>query len=97
MTVHYEVEGPVAVVTIDRPEVRNAVDRPTADALADAFDALRRRRRARGRGAHRRAAARSAPAPTSRPCGAERRADQPRLARRRRADGPDPHAARPSR
>ena len=25
------------VVTIDRPEVRNAVDRPTAAALADAF------------------------------------------------------------
>ena len=25
------------VVTIDRPEVRNAVDRPTADALAEAF------------------------------------------------------------
>ena len=55
MTVHYEIEGPVAVVTIDRPEARNAVDRPTAEALVDAFDALRRRRRARGRGAHRRA------------------------------------------
>jgi enoyl-CoA hydratase len=27
----------VAVVTIDRPEVRNAVDRPTATALAEAF------------------------------------------------------------
>ena len=37
MTVHYEVEGPVAIVTIDRPEVRNAVDRPTAEALLDAF------------------------------------------------------------
>jgi len=37
MTVHYEVEGPVAVVTIDRPDARNAVDRPTADALVDAF------------------------------------------------------------
>jgi enoyl-CoA hydratase len=37
MTVHYEADGPVVVVTIDRPEVRNAVDRPTADALADAF------------------------------------------------------------
>lgn len=36
-TVRYEVEGPVAIVTIDRPEVRNAVDRPTADALASAF------------------------------------------------------------
>ena len=31
------VEGPVIVVTIDRPEVRNAVDGPTATALADAF------------------------------------------------------------
>ena len=29
--------GPVLVVTIDRPEVRNAVDRPAADALAEAF------------------------------------------------------------
>jgi enoyl-CoA hydratase len=37
MTVRYETDGPVAVVTIDRPEVRNAVDRPTAAALADAF------------------------------------------------------------
>lgn len=35
--VNFEVEGPVAIVTIDRPEVRNAVDRPTADALAEAF------------------------------------------------------------
>src|SRR3954470_433526 len=37
MSVHYEVDGPVAVVTIDRPEVANAVDRPTADELAGAF------------------------------------------------------------
>lgn len=37
MSVHYEVVGRVAVVTIDRPEVRNAVDVPTARALADAF------------------------------------------------------------
>jgi enoyl-CoA hydratase len=37
MTVHYDVEGPVAVVTIDRPEVRNAVDGPTARALREAF------------------------------------------------------------
>ncbi len=37
MPVHYEAEGPVAIVTIDRPEVRNAVDRPTAADLADAF------------------------------------------------------------
>lgn len=32
-----EVEGPVFVVTIDRPAVRNAVDGPTARQLADAF------------------------------------------------------------
>ncbi len=37
MTVHSEVIDRVLVVTIDRPEVRNAVDRPTADALAAAF------------------------------------------------------------
>jgi enoyl-CoA hydratase len=37
MSVHTRVDGPIAVVTLDRPEVRNAVDRPTAEALADAF------------------------------------------------------------
>jgi enoyl-CoA hydratase len=36
-TVRTTTDGPVRIVTIDRPEVRNAVDRPTADALADAF------------------------------------------------------------
>ncbi len=36
-TVHYDADGPVALVTIDRPEVANAIDRPTAQALADAF------------------------------------------------------------
>ena len=36
-TIKTETHGPVLVVTIDRPEVRNAVDRPTADALATAF------------------------------------------------------------
>ncbi len=35
--VRLESHGPVAVVTIDRPEVRNAVDGPTATALADVF------------------------------------------------------------
>lgn len=29
--------GPVTTVELDRPEVRNAVDGPTARALADAF------------------------------------------------------------
>ncbi|MEO8835854.1 MAG: crotonase/enoyl-CoA hydratase family protein [Caldimonas sp.] len=36
-TCRIENHGPVRVVTIDRPEVRNAVDGPTARALADAF------------------------------------------------------------
>ena len=36
-TVRTESRGPVALVSLDRPEVRNAVDRPTAEALADAF------------------------------------------------------------
>jgi enoyl-CoA hydratase len=40
MTVHTEARGPVWIVTIDRPGVRNAVDRPTADALAEAFREL---------------------------------------------------------
>lgn len=35
--VRYEAHGEVVVVTIDRPEVRNAVDGPTAARLADAF------------------------------------------------------------
>jgi enoyl-CoA hydratase len=39
-TVRVEREGPVTVVTIDRPERRNAVDAPTATALADAFRAF---------------------------------------------------------
>jgi enoyl-CoA hydratase/carnithine racemase len=37
MTVHYEVEAPIALITIDRPEVANAIDRPTAAALVEAF------------------------------------------------------------
>ena len=37
MAVHEEVDGPVVVITIDRPEVRNAVDGPTATELAAAF------------------------------------------------------------
>jgi enoyl-CoA hydratase len=36
-TVRYDCDGPVAVVTIDRPHVRNAVDGSTAAALAQAF------------------------------------------------------------
>ncbi len=37
MTVRYEQDGPVVVVTIDRPERRNAVDRATAAALGAAW------------------------------------------------------------
>ncbi|HNM77590.1 MAG TPA: crotonase/enoyl-CoA hydratase family protein [Tepidiformaceae bacterium] len=37
MTVSFETEGPIAIVTINRPDVRNAVDRATAAALAEAF------------------------------------------------------------
>src|SRR5438270_6659142 len=37
MSVRFDVDGPVALVTIDRPAVRNAVDGPTARAMADAF------------------------------------------------------------
>ena len=40
MTVRVERDGPVTTVVIDRPEVRNAVDRPTADALSEAFRAF---------------------------------------------------------
>lgn len=35
--VHMETVGPTFVVTIERPEVRNAIDAPTAAALARAF------------------------------------------------------------
>jgi enoyl-CoA hydratase len=36
-TIQYDVDGPIAVVTIQRPQRRNAVDRATAEALAAAF------------------------------------------------------------
>src|SRR3954452_6396 len=39
-TVRAEQDGPVTIVTIDRPDVRNAVDGPTALALAEAFAAF---------------------------------------------------------
>jgi enoyl-CoA hydratase len=35
--IHYEVDGPVGIITIDRPEVANAIDGLTAPVLADAF------------------------------------------------------------
>jgi enoyl-CoA hydratase len=40
MSVHTEVDGPVAIVTIDRPDTANAIDGPTAAALASAFRAF---------------------------------------------------------
>lgn len=37
MTVHYSVDGHVATVRIDRPDVLNALDRPTLEGLRDGF------------------------------------------------------------
>ena len=37
MAIHYECDGPVAVVTIDRLDVANAVDGPAAVELAESF------------------------------------------------------------
>jgi enoyl-CoA hydratase len=37
MAVHTETDGAIAIVTMDRPETANAIDGPTAAALADAF------------------------------------------------------------
>lgn len=37
MSVRVERDGPVFTVILARPELRNAVDRPTAEALAEAF------------------------------------------------------------
>ncbi len=39
-TVSVERDGPVTIVTIERPEARNAVDGPTALALAEAFESF---------------------------------------------------------
>ncbi len=40
MSVRVEKSGPVTTVILQRPEVRNAVDGPTAEALAEAFRAF---------------------------------------------------------
>ena len=40
MSVRIENSGPVTTVILERPAVKNAVDRPTAEALADAFRAF---------------------------------------------------------
>jgi len=37
MTIEIEIDYPIFIVTINNPEVRNAVDRQTAQELADAF------------------------------------------------------------
>ena len=37
MSVKLEKHGDLVVITMDRPAVRNAIDHPTAEALADAF------------------------------------------------------------
>jgi enoyl-CoA hydratase len=42
MSVHVDQRGPVTVVTLDRPEVRNAVDSTHARALTEAFEAFER-------------------------------------------------------
>lgn len=46
-SVRVDKEGPITVVTLDRAEVRNAVDRATAAALAEAFRAFDRDAEAR--------------------------------------------------
>lgn len=40
MPVHIEKNGPVTTIVLDRPEVRNAIDRDTAHALSAAFEAF---------------------------------------------------------
>jgi enoyl-CoA hydratase len=40
MPVLVDRDGPVTIVTLSRPDARNAVDRPHAEALADAFRAF---------------------------------------------------------
>ncbi|MCK9520284.1 MAG: crotonase/enoyl-CoA hydratase family protein [Dehalococcoidia bacterium] len=37
MSIHFETDGDIAIITIDRADVRNAVDGPTASELAAAF------------------------------------------------------------
>lgn len=39
-TVLVEIDGPILVVTINRPQARNAIDRATSHAIADAIDRL---------------------------------------------------------
>ena len=62
--VKYETDGPIATVTINRPEVRNAVDRETAAALAESFRRFDADDRAVGRDSDRQQRLISARAPT---------------------------------
>ena len=62
--VRVERSGPVTTVVLSRPEKRNAVDGPTAQALADAFREFDGTTRPRSR-CSTATAGRSAPAPTS--------------------------------
>jgi enoyl-CoA hydratase len=39
-TVLVETDGPILIVTIDRPQARNAIDRATSQTIADAIDRL---------------------------------------------------------
>ncbi len=84
-----ERDGPVTTVILDRPEARNAVDRATAEELAEAFRAFDADPEA-GVGVLYGAGGTSARAPTKAFAAAEL---QPRRARGRRADGADAHAA----
>ena len=74
----------VWTVTIDRPEVRNAVDGPTARALADAFRAFDADDSRPGRRSSPAPAATSAPAPTCAPSPAAWRPSARRRQRRPR-------------
>lgn len=40
MSVHYEVDGPIAVITIDRPKALNAIDRSVLEGLDAALDRI---------------------------------------------------------
>ena len=73
MAVHYDTDGAVAIVTLDRPDVANAIDRPTADELvATPCAGSKRTTRCRSPCSPERAAS-SAPAPTSRRCASRAR------------------------
>ena len=92
-TVRVEHDGPVTIVSIDRPEARNAVDGPTSVLLADAFRAFDKDDDTLGRGAHRR---RRHVLRGRGPEGHLGRAREPGPRAGRRTDGSEPHAARAS-